>query len=557
MNPLSLYKKIGFLPLLFALSFLGIGIFHTFAACLLSLALLGWLTARAVKEKQICLPKNFITAAVAVAVLFYGLTTFWAVDPGMAFTGFLKFLPVFLFLIALQQERTAGPKILGLLPYLSTVATVLSAVGMQIPVLKNFFAVDGRLAGFLQYPNTFALVLLVSELLILGKEKRKIYDFVCLAVLIFGLFYTGSRTVFVLAVLANLCVLILSKNTKLKLGVACGMGAVAVALGVYALCAGGLGVFGRFLTISLESSTFLGRFLYFQDALPVILKHPFGLGYAGYYYLQQSFQTGVYSVMFIHNDFLQLLLDIGWLPTLLFAVAVFHAFWKATTNRKIILAVFLLHGCFDFNLQFVTIFVLLLLFTEYQKGQQLTIKVPAATGIFTVLAALCLYCGVALGLADFGQRNPAHALYPWNTPNETVLLTTDELDAANRRADRILKQNPYVTLAHSVKARFAYSKGDFTKVITHKNELFNIAPFQYAEYEEYCYMLINGITLYQRNGDTASANICKKELLNTQVRVQAQQDRLSKLGTKIGDQPTTELPKDIQNYIAKLEGVRS
>lgn len=556
MNLLAQYKKTGFLPLLFSLSFFGVGIFHPFAACLLSAVLLVWLTIRFFKEKQLRLPLNFTTALAAVTVLFYGLSTLWAVDSGMAFTGFLKFLPVFLFLFALQQERSAGPKILQLFPYLATVAALLSAIGMQIPFLKTFFAVDGRLAGFLQYPNTFALVLLVAELLILGKDKRRIYDLICLPVLIFGLLYTGSRTVFVLAVLANLSVLLFSKSKKLKIGVLCGILAVAAALGGYALISGGLGIFGRFLTISLESSTFLGRFLYFQDALPVILKHPFGLGYAGYYYLQQSFQTGIYSVMFIHNDLLQLMLDIGWLPALLFAVTMVRTFFRGTpTNHKIILAVFLLHGCFDFNLQFVAVFVLLFLFTDYQNGKELILRTPPVTvGAFAATAMLCLYCGTALALADFGLPRAAHLLYPWNTQNETLLLTTDEPEAANRRADRILKQNPYVTLAHSAKARYAYSKGDFTNLILHKNKLFQAAPFQYEEYKEYCYMLINGIALYQCSGDAKSANICRQELLTTQKRVQAQTDRLSKLGAKINDQPTTELPADIQNYIAQMEG---
>ena len=280
------------------------------------------------------------------------------------------------------------------------------------------------------------------------------------------------------------------------------------------------------------------------------------MGYAGYYYLQQNFQTGIYSVMFIHNDLLQLMLDIGWLPALLFAVTMVRAFFTGIpTNHKIILAVFLLHGSFDFNLQFAAVFVLLFLFTDYQNGKELLLRKPPVTvGVFAAAAMLCLYCGTALALADFGLPQAAHLLYPWNTQNETVLLTTDEPEAASRRADRILKQNPYVPLAHSVKARYAYSKGDFTNLILHKNKLFQTAPFQYEEYKEYCYMLINGIALYQRSGDTKSANICRQELLTTQKRVQAQTERLSKLGAKINDQPTTELPADIQNYIAQMEG---
>ena len=68
-------------------------------------------------------------------------------------------------------------------------------------VVSNLFLVSERLSGFFQYPNTFALFLLISELLLLKKINLKIIDYITLAVLIGGLLYTGSRTVFLLFIL--------------------------------------------------------------------------------------------------------------------------------------------------------------------------------------------------------------------------------------------------------------------------------------------------------------------------------------------------------------------
>ena len=76
---------------------------------------------------------------------------------------------------------------------------------------------------------------------------------------------------------------------------------VAAAL-LFVAITGNQDTIGRFLTISLESSTLMGRLLYYRDVLPVILKHPFGLGYMGYYYAQGGFQTGVYATKFVHNE---------------------------------------------------------------------------------------------------------------------------------------------------------------------------------------------------------------------------------------------------------------
>ena len=62
-------------------------------------------------------------------------------------------------------------------------------------------------------------------------------------------------------------------------------------------------------------------------------------------------------------------------------------------------------------------------------------------------------------------------------------------------------------------------------------------------------MLITGITLYNRAGDTSSAQICLKELKSAAQAVHTAEDRLSTLGAKIKDQPETRLPDDIEEYL--------
>ena len=152
-----------FLAAIYITAFFCIGGFHEFAACLISVALLVYLGLK----KNLTLKLNWVTGALAGTTLFYGISTLWAVDPGMAFLGFMKFLPVPLFAFCLQQEPEAKAKLQALLPYLAAAATVISSVGS---LFTDFFTVDGRVAGFFQYPNAFALVLLAAELLLLGKD---------------------------------------------------------------------------------------------------------------------------------------------------------------------------------------------------------------------------------------------------------------------------------------------------------------------------------------------------------------------------------------------------
>lgn len=131
----------------------------------------------------------------------------------------------------------------------------------------------------------------------------------------------------------------------------------------------------------------------------------------------------------------------------------------------------------------------------------------------------------------------------------------DELVAL---ADDILERNEYVTVTYSVKARQAYSKGDFARVIEYKNKAMQTAPFATVECREYAEMLVVGIRLYEQEGYTKSAQLCKQELVRVADRIATIDHRLSPLGQKIYEQPGQYLSKDIKDYVAELkeEGIR-
>lgn len=545
-------KNADFSQFLLGIALLAVGAFHEYLSCAISVAMLIWLLYKGCMHKQFTVYLNITSASLLCIVTFYGITAFWAVDSGMALIGFVKFLPVLLYLFVLFQTENAETFRLWL-PYLAAAMTVISAIGMQIPVLMAYFSVAGRLAGFFQYSNTFALFVLVAELLVLSKENMHLLDYLVVAVLLFGILYSGSRTVFLLMIASNAFLVIAAKKGRTRLVAIAAVGVLAVGVLIIALVSNKAGVLGRFLAISFSESTFVGRLLYFRDALPVILRHPFGLGYMGYYYIQQSVQSGVYAVMFVHNDFLQLLLDVGWIPALLFTVAVVKAiFGKGKPlYKRVILSVMLLHSCFDFNLQYVAVFMLLLLLTDYKTGKAYSLRCSGWLGSALIMLMLgSLYFGVALGLAHFGNYSAAYALYPLDTRSETQLLIGEtNSKKAVRLADDILHRNTHVTVAYSVKARQAYSSGDFAELIHIKHQIFQNAPFVYEEYEEYCYMLMTGIRLYEKAGDEASARICLQELNRAAREVHTAKSRLSSLGTKIKDQPTVQLPEDIEEYI--------
>lgn len=533
------------------------GGFNEYVGCVLSAIISVLLIVKIAQNRNLVVNINITSLSIAVITLLYLISCFYAIDSGMAFVGFLKFLPVLLYMLLLMQDKGIKEHLIALLPYVALALGVLSLVLVFIPATRDYFTVSDRLAGFFQYPNTFALFLLVGELTALSKEKLKPIDIISALLLIILLLFTGSRAVFILAVFSNVLIIFFRKGRKNKIILCTVLAALVLAVLLLLPLLKSNEIFSRYFTISFGESTFVGRLLYYADAFPVILKHPFGLGYMGYYYIQQSIQTCVYSVMFIHNDFLQLLLDVGWIPCLLFVVGIIKSFFRKgnSAGKRIILLTVFLHCLFDFDLQFISMFFILLLFLNYNDGKQLELKKGAVFVFsFVITGLLSLYFAVALGLAHFGFNQAADSMFPGNTQNKVdLLIAEDDIVTQNEIADRIISQNEYVQIAYSAKARYAFSQGDFESLISYKNKIFQIAPFSYDEYEDYCYMLIQGIQLYKQAGDEYSTEVCEQQLLKTADRLDRLDDKLSNLGRKIVDQPKTDLPDDIVKYINSLE----
>lgn len=544
-------KKQGYTVWIFLLCAVLAGGFHEYAAALIGATLLTYTAVVIFKNKKISFNINAVSIAVLLITVFYLLSSLWAVDRGMAFIGFVKFLPVPVFMLMLMQDKGEKEKLVGILVPFAFVITLISVPLMFVPALDGIFSVADRLAGPFQYPNVMALFLLVCEILVVSKEKYKLYDFFCLAVFIIGIYLTGSRSVFVLALISNIAAMLMKNSKKVRLVTITVTAAVIISVIGLAVFTD-IPLFDRLIRFSFLESTFAGRLLYFRDALPLILKRPFGMGYMGYYYIQQSIQTGVYSVMSVHNDFIQLLLDVGWVPAVAFIGAVLKGLFskRICGTHRLIIATVSAHLCFDFDLQFVFMFMLLLLFFDLKEGKE--IKIHGAW-LCVCLAAVSIYMSLSLFLCRIGLYEAGLAMYPLNTQAQTqLLLSADSIEESNSIADKILERNEYITVAYSAKARYYYQKGDFGKVIENKNNIFEKSQFATDEYKEYCYMLINGISLYSKNGDTYSMRICSNELINAADNLSAMKEKLSYFGKIIKDQPDTELEEEVLQFIDTL-----
>lgn len=540
------------LLLMLALFVMSAGLFHDFAACFAGAFIAVYLIITVVKNKQFVFRLNLLSIACAVFVLFYGISTLWAVDKGSAFIGFLKFLPVLLFLLCIMQKEECVKTAESFLPYLAALFVIITSILGLIPGLSELFYLNERLCGFLQYPNTFAIFLLVSALLLFSKKRFCFWDVIVFLIILFGIFCTGSRTVFIITVLCGAVLCIFSKNKQTRFIFICAAVIAAILILLLGTVLSGAFTLDRFKEVSLKDVSRSGRFIFAADALKLIFKNPFGLGYMGYFFTHRSVQSVPYTVTNVHNELLQFILDTGLIAgVLMFAALLLPIFSKNEgIHKRLALAALLLHSLFDFDFQFVAIFFIALLIAYRESGRVFTIKLSFETvGLLAVSTFAFLYCGIALTLYAVGNFEGCHALYPWYTQNEIqLLLKTDDAKSMDAKADYILSLNDKVSVAYSAKARAAYSSGDFEKVIACKQKVFSLTPLSFIEYQDYCYMLIDGIRLYRQAGDEYSAGVCKAELLKTKATVEGLNDNRTGF-TKNYYRVRTKLNDDILEFI--------
>lgn len=494
-------------------------------------------------------------AALLGMLLCFGLTILWAVDRGMAPFGLISFLPVALLgLVLMQLEPEEKSGLYRGVPLSAAVMTCASIPLTFVPAFRETLMPDNRLAGFMEYPNTYALFLLVGVILSLTREEFRKRDYLMAAISMLGILLSGSRTTFILLVLALGVICLTGRRIRLWAG-AFGILVLTVTVSTVA---SRLGVFqegGRYLTTSAQSSTFLTRLLYFRDALGVVLTHPFGMGYMGYAGIQGSIQHGVYHVTYVHNELLQLLMDVGWIPVALLIWAFVRAFFKkrASCRNRLLLIAILGHCMMDFDLQFLAVWFLLVPLLELHEGKSLALSRRTISGCGAVAMVLVLW----LGTGDLLYRSGAVEACLKVTPFHTLALTRQlpgetDLAVLEETADRILKLNSHVSLAYSAKANAAYGAGDIRTMIESKTGAIENSPYDLEEYTDYFDKLYAAMDLYKKQGDAMSAEKCRQEILKIPRMIADVLEETDTLAWKIQHVPELELP---QEYIDKLDAL--
>lgn len=423
------------------------------------------------------------------------LTIPFGVSSGMAFAGFLRLAVwVLFFLYAATYTDQERADILNAVAYEGAVLSLITIAGFLYDAAAGIDDPNGRIDGFFQYANTWSLFLLACLILLALKDRRHPADWPAMAALLCGVYLSGSRGVFLLllplALAWGVHRLIRLRDVKTVALAAGGMAAVGV---LAVLLSGGL-VLDRLRAITLSSSSLNGRLLYYLDGAEMLLRHPLGVGYGGYLYLQPLEQTGVYTLRFIHNEYLQAALDGGVLAGVLLAGLMAALLFRkgAPLRERAVVFAIAAHCLIDFDLHFTAVVFLLLLCGSGGKCRQISLPRRPVLVAGTALALMFGYFAAAYYMDFTGRAKAAYTMFPADLSlAENYLQTFSTVEQAEPMADRIIQMSPLSMVAWDCKFGAAARRADLPAMVEAKYNYLRLNRYRGEVYEEFTALLEN------------------------------------------------------------------
>ena len=505
-----------------------------------------------------------IIIPLAIIMLSSFASVFWGISHGDAFYGFMHILTAVVFLAFLNTfSNEEKQDAIGVIPYAALAMIILTAIAYVIPGLKDIVYVNGRMGGPFEYPNTFGLFILIGLYVFvesISLKKWKIKDYIITFVILAGILMTGSRSIFIMTICLSVYILFSLKGVRKTYSIILAVSMVLA--GIYLFITGDVSSIGRFLTTSVHSSTFLGRILYDIDAFKMILSRPFGYGYLGYYYIQHFFQSGIYSVRFVHNDWLQIALDYGVISLVAFGYLYGLGLYRADTRRRVVLLLVGIHMLFDFDLQYFAILMIVLIcfsmnqLSDKQKGVIVLRRTPLIKGIANTSLVLFLLTYIWLGVADFMQshnmREESLYIYPWTADVKLhAIAETNDKEVRNQYAEELVDDVQYVGPAYEVLSEKAMDEGDVYTAMEMRRNSVIYQKYSIDKYEEYATLLCDIIDTY-KDTDKEIVNKALSNLSEIPELINKTESETSAIAYIINDAPEFTMSNEVVQRIVNI-----
>ena len=477
-----------------------------------------------------------------VIFLLSVLTCFFATDKMTNLFGIMRLgICLLWFYLYMQISYCEKVSVLVSIPFVGAVGTVLGIVSLITP-FSAYFWQAGRLGGFVQYPNTWALVCGIGIMVMLSeKEMKTAFRIGMIIMLLSGMLLSGCRSILILFILWTGIRIIKNKGSR-KSAIIILLGVIVSAAMAY-LCGGGDGLtqnIGRLFTIGKYNSTLIGRILYNLDACKYLIKHPFGLGFMGYYYRQGSFASGVYTTRFVHNDFLQVGLDYGILSGILFTVFIIFQIVKGKQSmlQKEILLFVSVASLFDFHMQYMAVVFIMVACMDVPPALSKCKKGTVNENIIfaSIIAIVCVYIAIPTTYTQIGKYDSALYFLPGYTEAMVMRLATiDDVNEANRLSEEIIAKNKYCVSAHNALVYTKAMHGQIPEMIDEIECAISLDPYNVTRYVAYSELI--DATLAQ---GTDEIELLLKEKEDLAQTLKSMEGRTSALAYYIKDKPVFE-----------------
>lgn len=367
--------------------------------------------------------------ALLFGVIFLIMVISWAIGSLSHHQGLTDLLKYSLFPLAYIYFRTYKQDNNSIFYKIFIFIMIFGLLGMVnlSPIPNMVTNLGGRLQSFLGYANTTALLMgigifyateaLLNSLNDKSKrrnEKKKMYHAGIALLFLAALIFTLSRVGFVTFVSVYLLYIFRHVNVKIKLAVS------AALLGLWGILAL---ADSRIANISIFAPTLVERYISYYDALRMMLMYPLGIGVSNWQFMQFHYQSAPYNVRYIHNFYLQMGLDGGFLALALIIAGCIFALIKGRKNLHFYILLFILTGAFfevHFNFGLVIVYFSYAL-SQITKFPSLKLDLPYINRYKYILLLpvipLCIlltanfYYNTGAGYERGRQRQRAYAAY--------------------------------------------------------------------------------------------------------------------------------------------------
>ena len=215
---------------------------------------------------------------------------------------------------------------------------------------------------------------------VLGSDRLNRQALMAMGIIVFllALIFTRSRAGIVSGLVGFLAFSIMARTgmKAMALNTRVLLGGIIVLLCIYTMTIGVGPILQRFLTLGADSGS---RMDIWRDSLPIINDHPLGIGLGNYenvFHVYNQSLTSDKTVIHAHNDYLQLLIERGWIGFFAIMIGFFIFLGKRAQRIKKL---------------------------DFRKDP---LRFYLAVGAFSGLISMSVHC-----LFDFNLQIPANCLY--------------------------------------------------------------------------------------------------------------------------------------------------